>query len=270
MRGNSGFSILPKDTSACRWRRLGSNCRPSGWRTTALPLNTAAGLLCWFTQWYRVCSTNSLLIWRLFFLPLKLNSHRFAVGLFLLPTLMTCYSGCTAVSRYTQMLTWLFLLNLYSLEVLCLGEVWPQGLRLEIDLRDLFSDKRNCFIYKLKACATKYSKHQWQFQWRKKLRLLKLWIFMFRLDWKKRLVWICRLFGQPLLFKEELPYSANRLNWGVTKAEAHDLRCLLFLNSSPEGHGLRQRTKSLNQNKTVWSSLTLATVWVCYILFSKW
>ena len=39
MRGNSGFSILPKDTSACRWGRLGMNCRPSGWRTTALPLS---------------------------------------------------------------------------------------------------------------------------------------------------------------------------------------------------------------------------------------
>ena len=38
MRGHSGFSIFPKDTSACRWGRLESNCRPSSWRTTALPL----------------------------------------------------------------------------------------------------------------------------------------------------------------------------------------------------------------------------------------
>ena len=31
-----GFSILPKDTSASRWGRLWSNCRPSGRRTPAL------------------------------------------------------------------------------------------------------------------------------------------------------------------------------------------------------------------------------------------
>ena len=39
MRHNYGFSILLKDTSACRlfWEDWGSNCRPSGWRTTTLP-----------------------------------------------------------------------------------------------------------------------------------------------------------------------------------------------------------------------------------------
>ena len=36
MRHNSGFSILLKDTSACRFFGLGSNCRHSGWRTTTL------------------------------------------------------------------------------------------------------------------------------------------------------------------------------------------------------------------------------------------
>ena len=29
IRGNSRFNILPKDTSACKWRRQGSNCWPS-------------------------------------------------------------------------------------------------------------------------------------------------------------------------------------------------------------------------------------------------
>ena len=41
MRGNSGFRILPKDTSACRWERLGSNCLASGWRTPLYPSATA-------------------------------------------------------------------------------------------------------------------------------------------------------------------------------------------------------------------------------------
>ena len=40
-RGNSGFSFLPKDTLACRWGRLGSNCQPSDWRMTALHLSQA-------------------------------------------------------------------------------------------------------------------------------------------------------------------------------------------------------------------------------------
>ena len=46
MRGNSGFSILLKDTSACRWGRLGIELTTSGWRTTTLPLSHSRPKLC--------------------------------------------------------------------------------------------------------------------------------------------------------------------------------------------------------------------------------
>ena len=52
MRHNSGFSILLKDISACRFflEDWGSNCRPSGWRTTARPpANTNVTVLA--TRW---------------------------------------------------------------------------------------------------------------------------------------------------------------------------------------------------------------------------
>ena len=48
MRHNSGFSILLKDTSACRFflEDWGLNCRPSGWRTTTLPRQPHIGSYC--------------------------------------------------------------------------------------------------------------------------------------------------------------------------------------------------------------------------------
>ena len=50
---NSGFSILPKDTSTCWLHGLGSNQQPSGWKTTALPHSHSRmsnSLVCkWFT-----------------------------------------------------------------------------------------------------------------------------------------------------------------------------------------------------------------------------
>ena len=49
-----GFSILPKDTSACRWGRLGSNNQPSGKTTTALPPQPQ------FNSWHHFSETSVL------------------------------------------------------------------------------------------------------------------------------------------------------------------------------------------------------------------
>ena len=60
MRGNSGFSILPKDTSACRWGRLGIELPTFRLEAAALPLSHSQVDVSWTESpaWVFECRHN--------------------------------------------------------------------------------------------------------------------------------------------------------------------------------------------------------------------